>query len=363
MGVRFKSPIVVEPYKFTWFNVELPDPGPHEAIFRIRACLVCGSDLHVYKGLHPFAPLPACCGHEVAADVVEVGSEVTSLKVGDRVYVSGAGSRPIPCGQCFNCIRGDTVHCSNPQIPISFKVGGKTVARFPSGFGEYTVGHEGYAYKIPDNVSYCEAAVTTDMAYVTGVVKRSGAGLGDSAVILGAGPIGLRTLEVAKLVGISPIIVSEPIEYRLEKARELGADEVINPAKEDAVNRVMDLTDGAGVDVVYDTSGNARATNQGLIMLKTRMGGAGKLCLMGLFENSDLTFNVSALMRKAGRVMAEWGVGDGSKNIEDALVMMGQGKLHPLKWITHRLPEDRADEAVRMLIEKRDNAIGVEIIH
>ena len=171
MGVKFQTPIVVEPYEFNWLDVELPDPGPHEAIFRNRACLICGSDLHLYKGLHPFAPLPACCGHEVAADVVEVGSKVTSLEVGDRVYVAGVGASPVPCNQCLNCIRGDTANCTNPHIPISFEVGGKGVARFPSGFGEYTIGHEGKAFKILDGVSYFEAAVTTDMAYVMGVVK------------------------------------------------------------------------------------------------------------------------------------------------------------------------------------------------
>lgn len=363
MCVRFKSPIVVEPYKFKWFDIELPDPGPHEAIFRIRTCLICGSDLHVYKGLHPFAPLPACCGHEVAADVVEVGGKVTTLKVGDRVYVAGAGSRPIPCGQCFNCVRGDASHCANTHVSTSFEVDGKKVARFPSGFGEYTIGHEGHAYKIPDNVSYCEAAVTTDLAYVTGVVKRSGAGIGDSAAILGAGPIGLRTLEAAKLAGISPIVVSEPLDYRLEKAKELGANEVVNPLKEDAIERVMQLTDGTGVDVVYDTAGNAKATNQGLAMLKPKVGGAGKLFLMGLYEHPDLTFNVSDLMRKAGRIAAEWGIGVGPKDIQDALSMIDQGKLHILKWITHKLPENRAEEAMKMLIQKRDKAIGVEIIH
>ncbi len=367
MGVKFKSPIVVEPYEFTWFDVELPDPGPHEAIFRNRACLICGSDLHVYKGLHPFAPLPACCGHEVAADVVEVGSKVTTLKVGDKVYVAGAGVNPIPCGQCFKCVRGDVSQCTNPHLPISFKVDGKKVLRFPSGFGEYTIGHEGFAYKIPDKVSYYEAATTTDLAYVIGVVKRSGAKIGDNAVIVGAGPLGLRTLEVAKLAGISPIIVSEPVDYRMECAKELGADEVLNPRKEDPVKRVMELTDGVGVDIVYDTAGNVRATNQGLKMLKKKIRGAGTLCLMGLYEHPDLTFNVSDFMRKAGKIVAEWGVAEREtnwrKNIEDARTMMSHRKLHILKWITHKLPENRANEAMMMLIKKKNNAIGVEIIH
>lgn len=364
MGIKFQTPIVVEPYKFTWFDVELPDPGPNEAIFQNRACLICGSDLHLYKGLHPFAPLPACCGHEVAADVVEVGREVTSLEVGDRVYVSGTGASPVPCNKCLNCIRGNTAICMNPHIPTSFEVGGKRVARFPSGFGEYTVGHEGKAFKIPEGVSYYEAAVTTDMAYVIGVVKRSGAKIGDTAVILGAGPIGLRTLEVAKLVGITPIIISEPVDYRLECAKKLGADETVDPMSEDPVKAVMEITDGAGADFVFDTAGSNVATGHGLEMLKTKIGGAGTLILMGLYERPDLTFNVSDLMRRAGRIVAEWGVRtDSRKNIEDALEMMSQRRFNILKWITHKLPEDRADEAMKMLIEKRENAIGVEIIH
>lgn len=189
MFVQLRSPIVLEPYKFTWVDVELPDPGPHEAIFRNRACLIFGSDLHVYKGLHPFAPLPACCGNEVAADVVEVGNKVTSIEAGDKVYVAGVGANPVPCNHCLNCVKGDTTTCVNPHIPISFDVGGKRVARFPSGYGEYIIGHEGNAFKLLESMSYYEAAITTDLAYVIGVVKRSGTRIGDSAVILGAGPI------------------------------------------------------------------------------------------------------------------------------------------------------------------------------
>ena len=363
MGVKFRSPIVVEPYKLTWFDVELPDPGPHEVIFRNRACLICGSDLHLYKGLHPFAPLPACTGHEVAADVVEVGNEVTSLEVGDAVYVAGTGASPVPCGGCLNCVRGIPDRCSDPHLSISFEVGGKSVVRFPSGFGEYTMGHEGKAFKLPDGVSHLEAAVTTDMAYVIGVVKRSGAEIGDSAVVLGAGPIGLRTIEAARLAGITPIIVSEPVDYRLECARELGAHEVVDPLEEDVVGRVMELTDGEGVDYVFDTTGSARATAQGVEMLNTRFGGAGTLVLMGLYEDPELTIDASVLLRKAGRIFAECGIrSTRRKNVEDALRLMGEGRLNVSKWITHQLPESRAEEAMMMLIEKRDGAIGVEIV-
>ncbi len=148
-------------------------------------------------------------------------------------------------------------------------------------------------------------------------------------------------------------------------AKAVGANEIINPMEEDPVERVTEITDGTGVDVVYDTTGNLRATEQGLQMLKRKIGGAGTLYLMGLYEhpNDNFTFNVSDLMHKAGCISAEWGRAGGQKLIEDVLSLMSQGRLQILKWITHKLPEDRADEAMMMLIEKRDNAIGVEIIH
>jgi threonine dehydrogenase-like Zn-dependent dehydrogenase len=247
---------------------------------------------------------------------------------------------------------------------VIFEVEGKKVARFPSGFGEYTMGHEANAYKIPDNVSYLQAAVTTDMAYVLGVIKRSGAMIGDSAVIIGAGPIGLRTLEAAKLSGIAPLIVSEPVDFRLECAGDLGADVLIDPISEDAVDKVMEVTDGKGVDFVFDTAGNANATAQGLEMLRTSQGGEGRVLLMGLYENPFLTINTSLLMRKAGKIIGEWGIRTTRrKNIIDTLSLMAKGKLNIERWITHQIPEAKAEDAMRMLIEKKDNAIGVEIIH
>lgn len=364
MGIRFQTPIVVEPYQFTWFDVALPDPGPYEAIFRNKACLICGSDLHVYKGLHPFAPLPACCGHEVAAEVVAVGTKVSSIEVGDRVYVAGTGARPVPCGQCYNCTTGRMQSCRNPHIPTQFSVNGKKVARFPSGFGEYTLGHESQAYRLPREVSFAEAAVTTDAAYVLGVVKRSPLQIGDAVVILGAGPIGLRTLAVAKVGGAAQIIVSDPEEYRLRCAQVLGADDVVNPAEENPIEKVLELTGGKGVNVVYDTTGNRVATQQGLEMLTTTRGGMGTLCLMGLYETPDMTFNVSNLMYKAGRIVAEWGIAtNGRQYIQEVLNLLKRKRLNVTKWITHQLPEEKADEAVMMLINKTDNAIGVEIIH
>jgi len=360
----FSSPIVVKPYEMKWYDVELPEPRPHDAIFRNRACLICGSDLHLYKGLHPFVSLPACCGHEVAADVIEIGSSVTSLRKGDRVYLSGTGASPVPCGECVHCVRGESSECVNKRSPLSFTVEGKKLTRFPSGFGEYSMGHEAYAYRLPENVSYYEAAVSTDLGFVLGVVKRSKAGLGHTAAILGAGPIGLRTLEIVRLAGVSKIIVSEPVYYRLECAEALGADVIVNPLNSDAVDEVYAATNGRGVDYVFDTTGSSKATQQGLKMLKTGIGGMGVLILMGLYENPSLNINLSELMYKAGKIVAEWGIREGrAHHVIESLNLMAEKKVNVMEWITHKLPEEKAVDAMMMLINKDERAIGVEIVH
>jgi threonine dehydrogenase-like Zn-dependent dehydrogenase len=347
-----------------WFDIELPEPRPHEVVFRNRACLICGSDLHVFKGLHPFAPLPACCGHEVAADVIEVGSSVSTLNRGDRVYVAGTGATPVPCGKCIDCVRGTPTECKNRVTNLTYCIEGKIVSRFPSGYGEYTMGHEAYAYKLPDNVSYTEAAVTTDLGYVIGVIKRSRAGMGHTAAILGDGPIGLRTLEIARLAGVSKVIVTEPVDYRLDCAESLGADVIINPIDSDPVEEVYLATNGKGVDYVFDTTGNPRATQQGLKMVRTGMGGMGTLILMGLYEDPVLNINLSEYMYKAGKIVAEWGIREGStQNVADAIRLMEEKKVNIIKWITHQLPENKSVEAMEMLIRKEEKAIGIEIIH
>jgi threonine dehydrogenase-like Zn-dependent dehydrogenase len=347
-----------------WFEIELPEPEPHDVIFRNRACLICGSDLHVYKGLHPFAPLPACCGHEVAADVVEVGSDVTSLRKGDRVYVSGTGASPVPCGECVHCVRGESFMCEDKKSPLSFTVDDKPVSRFPSGFGEFSIGHEAFAYKLPENVSYLEAAVSTDLGYVLGVIKRSGVGLGHTVAILGAGPIGLRTLEVTRLTGVAKIIVSEPVDYRLEKAESLGADVTINPINSDPVEEIYTVTGGKGVDYVFDTTGSLRATLDGLKILKTGMGGMGTLILMGLYEDPILKVNLSELMYKAGKIVAEWGIReDRNHHVVESLNLLARKKVNVMKWITHTFPKEKSEEAMMILINKDKKAIGVEIVH
>jgi len=158
--------------------------------------------------------------------------------------------------------------------------------------------------------------------------------------------------------------VSEPVGYRLDCAEALGADVLVDPKTVDPVEAVAAATNGDGVDYVFDTAGSLGATMQGLKMLRAGMGGLGTLVLMGLYEEPDLTVNLSELMYKAGKIVAEWGIREGrSRNVHDALHMMAEKRVNIMKWITHRMPEMKAVEAMEMLINKDEGAIGVEIVH
>lgn len=131
----------------------------------------------------------------------------------------------------------------------------------------------------------------------------------------------------------------------------------------DPIEEVMNATKKEGVNFVFDTTGNLNATIQGLKMLKSGMGGCGTLILMGLYEDPNIQFNISELMFKAGKIITEWGIRVGrNSNIKDALQIMADKKINILKWITHKLPEAKTKEALNMLINKEDKAIGVEIV-
>jgi 2-desacetyl-2-hydroxyethyl bacteriochlorophyllide A dehydrogenase len=329
-----RTPIVVEPHKFSWIDFELPDLRPHDILLRVRACSICGSDLHVYKGLHPYAPLPACTGHELAGDVVEVGSAVTRVKSGDRVALLRGGGT------------------------WSYRLAGRDVARFPSGFTEYIPGQEDRAFKIPEHVSYDEASCMEPLAVAVHAVKRSKLGLGDSTAVLGAGPIGLMTLQVARAAGSTRILVTETVDYRRRLAKELGADEIVDPVREEPVGKVMTLTGGVGVDAAFECVGVEATVQQSLGMLKK----GGTSVVMGIFEKPSVTIDVARTMSKEGTMATIWGA-EFPRDYEDALALIGSGRVNIAKMITHRFQEERADEAMRLLLEKGQNAVKVLIVH
>jgi L-iditol 2-dehydrogenase len=242
-------------------EVSEPTPGPGEALIQIHACGVCPSDLRTYLAPRPGSggiSLPHTPGHEWAGVVVALGEPTGSgvragmrpaIEVGQRVV---ADWRQV-CGECYQCRRGVFNYCENLQHGVR------------GGFAGYGIAPLGQLRAIPDNLSFEEASFSEPLACVIQAHDYTEISLGNDVVIVGAGPIGLLHLQIARQRG-ARAIVSDPIAARLEKARELGAHDVIDASATDAVTRVKELTEGRGADAVIVAVGGAEPIQQGLDM-------------------------------------------------------------------------------------------------
>jgi len=233
----------------TWTDV--PDPVIHEptdVIVRIDSSTICGTDLHILKGDVPAVQPGTILGHEAVGTIEEIGSAVTTLAVGDRVLVSCITS----CGRCRFCREAKYGLCTGGGGWIfGHLIDGLQAeyARVP--FAETSV------YKVPEGLSDEDVLFLADIlptAYEVGVLNGR-LEPGDTLVVVGAGPIGLATIMTAKLFTPARIVAVDLADSRLEKAREFGADVVINNGREDAVAKVLELTDGLGADLAVEAVG------------------------------------------------------------------------------------------------------------
>ncbi|HEU5316140.1 MAG TPA: zinc-binding dehydrogenase [Chloroflexota bacterium] len=236
-------------------EVEDPRPGRGQALIRINACGVCPSDIRAYVGARAGASgLPRTPGHEWAGVIEELGPSDEpaadgQLKVGDRV----AADWRYVCGRCYQCRRGVFNYCEHLERAVR------------GGFAQYGVAPLSQLRKIPDHVSFEQAAFCEPLACVTNGNQMTPMALGDDVVIVGAGPIGLLHLQLAKNRG-ARLIVSDPLPARLEVAKKLGAHDVIDASSENAVERVKELTEGRGADAVIVAVGAEEPSRQALEM-------------------------------------------------------------------------------------------------
>ncbi len=236
-----------------------PSPGPGQVVIDVAFCAICGTDVHHF--LYDIAPPGAVMGHEYSGVVSSVGEGVTRWQVGDRIV--GGGGEPPPSALSANPQRRDRF---NYRLEGFSGTGGRIRA-----YAEKVVLEEWEPIPLPEGVTDEEAAMCEPCAVTVHAVRLSQLKLGDSVVVLGAGPIGLLCMQVARAAGATKVIVSEPAPARAEAARRLGAYEVINPLEEDPVARVVELTDGKGPDVVFECAA-ARGTLDQALNMTTRNG-------------------------------------------------------------------------------------------
>ncbi|MBN1065736.1 MULTISPECIES: NAD(P)-dependent alcohol dehydrogenase [Clostridium] len=238
---------------------EIPKVLNNEVLVKIDYVGICGSDLHYYEtgriGDYIVEP-PFVLGHEPGGVVVEVGKNVSHLKVGDRVALEPGKT----CGHCEFCKTGRYNLCPDVIFFATPPVGGT--------FQEYVAHEEDLCFKLPDNVSTMEGALIEPLAVGFHAAKQGDAHAGQSAVVLGAGCIGLVTLLALKAMGLTEVYVVDIMQNRLDKALELGATAVINGKDKDSVKAILELTDGKGCDLAFETAGTEITSQQSVSMVK-----------------------------------------------------------------------------------------------
>jgi L-iditol 2-dehydrogenase len=227
-------------------DLPAPAPGRDEVLIRVAACGICGSDVHGYDGSSGRRIPPIVMGHEAAGTIVALGREVRGFAEGDRVTFDST----IFCGACDNCQRGDVNLCDRREVL------GVSCAEFrrPGAFAEYVAVPSRILYRLPESLSFAEAAMLEAVSVALHGVSLAQMSAGGSALVVGAGMIGLLTLQALRAAGCTRIFAADLEPTRLALARDAGAA-AISPAEGDVAEQVMQLTGGRGVDIVIEAVG------------------------------------------------------------------------------------------------------------
>jgi L-iditol 2-dehydrogenase len=326
-------------------ETDVPIIGPGEILVKVGTALTCGTDVKTYKRGHPILikHTPALFGHEYAGTIEAVGEGVQSFKEGMRVVATNSA----PCGECYFCKRNMPNLCA--QLKDSLVNGA---------FAEYIRVPEGVVrwntHQIPDSLSFRNAALTEPLACVVHGIEESNIKLGDTVVIIGAGPIGQMMIMLAKKSGASTVIASDLADLRRSVATKAGADITINPSQEDPVERVREETSGRGADVVIEAVGLPKLWEQAVSMTRD----AGTTVLFG-GAASGTTFEVDTVRFHYGQLTLKGVFHLKPKHVEQALQLIIAGDVNPDLLISHTMPLERINEALEMMSEGKSMKIAI----
>jgi L-iditol 2-dehydrogenase len=334
---------------------KVPQPGPAEALVKIEAVAVCGTDIEILRhglpamieGKLPFNG-EHVIGHEYVGTVAGVGPGVDEFRVGDRVVVEiHAG-----CGRCERCRQGMYTSCLN----YSFRGKGHRANGFTTdgAFAEYAVNHVNTLFHLPDHIPFDEATlIVTAGTALYGLDVLGGLIAGETLLVIGPGPIGLMAVACGKALG-AEVILTGTRENRLALGRQLGADIAINVNERSPIDAVKEITHGLGVDLVMECSGAPGAINEALHATKR----GGRICLAA-FSREPVPFDAAYMVRNN---IYMYGIrGEGKGAVKRGLALMAQGKISGKPFITHRFPLSELTTALETFERRIGDAIKVVV--
>jgi 2-desacetyl-2-hydroxyethyl bacteriochlorophyllide A dehydrogenase len=339
MEKTYPMAFVTAPGKVEFRERKLPGLSPRDAVIKVRAAALCGSDLHIFKGRHPAAPLPVAIGHELSGEVLSVGKKVSKVKEGDRVVVEPV----ITCGRCHFCRRGEYHLCM--EISFQYRKG-------QGAFSPYFVASEDWVHPLPPNVTFEEGALVEPLSVAIHAVRKANLQLGHSVAVFGAGAVGLLVLILSGLSGAGKVFVVDVQDHRLKKARQLGAFQVLDNLKEDTVQQVFERTSQLGVDRSFEAVGLETTLLQSLRVLKK----GGTSILVGLFENPEVKLPANIFVQREIALVGSQGY---CWDFQTALKMLEEGRVNLKPILTHALPLASLQNAFELLTDPKGKAVKV----
>jgi L-iditol 2-dehydrogenase len=323
-------------------KTRIPSLTSDEVLIQVKVCGICGSDIHAYKGRHPFVHPPIVLGHEFSGMVSEIGSGVRGIPKGEKVTVEPN----IVCGGCYNCLHG------RHNICLNLKVIG--CVGYNGAFAEYIVVPKDKVIKLPEGISYDEAALIEPTAVAVHAVKKAEQRVGDRVVILGAGPIGLLVMQVAKISGAGEVIITDLLDYKLKKARDLGADRTINSRSENLVSLIKEDYGEAGIDLIYDCVGIEETVSQAIQIARK----GTKILIVGVPEEKirvNLAYVQDRELELLGSLMYL------REDFTTAIELIHQGKVRARPLISHHFTLEETDKAFQKILTTKEEVLKVLI--
>lgn len=321
----------------------LPKPRENEALVKVMAVGVCGSDVHYYEhgriGRYVVEGR-FVLGHECAGEVVAIGDKVTKVAVGDRVAVEPG----VTCGTCPACKAGRYNLCPDVQFLATPPVDGA--------FVQYMAHREDFLFKIPDTMTYEAAALVEPFSVGIHAARRAGIRPGSTIVIMGMGPVGLMAVVAARAYGAETIIAADLEEGRLHAARQLGATHTIQVNRENTAAIIDELTGGIGADVAFETAGSDKALQSALKSL--RRGGA--LAIVGLPPKSDIPLDIPFIVDNE---LDLFGIFRYANTYEDGIRFLSSGMADLDAIITDRFPLEETWTAMERALTSKSDTLKV----
>lgn len=342
---KMKVCVLTGKQKLEWVEREIPQPGPGELQIRLEYVGVCGSDLHFYQeGRLANWELdgPLALGHEPGGVVTGIGEGVTGFEIGDKVSIEPA----VPCGECEDCRKGHYNLCKHiKMLAIPHERDGVNA--------EYCVHNAAFCYKLPDNMDTMEGALLEPLSVGFHATELSDAKVGERAIVLGSGCIGLCTIMSLKARGVSEIYVADVLDKRLEKAMEVGATRVFN-SKRESIEEFAKTLPGGGADQVYECAGNRITTLQTCRLIKR----SGKVTLVGVSPEPVLELDIATLNAMEGTIYSVYRY----RNTWDKLISaVSSGQIPLKKIVSHVFDFKDCIHAIDYSLNHKDEVIKAVI--